>query len=66
MAGEKVVGFAGKKASRDSERHFLAMLDNDTKANPDHVRPLPHALFERFDAIEKQAAKIQAEELMEG
>jgi len=66
MASGKVVGFADKKSSRECERHFLALLDNDMKTQPDNVRPLPHALFERFEAIEEQIAKAHAEELMEG
>lgn len=66
MAGGKVIGIADKKSSRECERNFLTLLDNDIKSQPDNVRPLPHALFERFEAIEQQIAKAHADELMEG
>lgn len=66
MASGKVVGIADKRASRECERQFLALLDNDIKSEPDNVRPMPADLFDRFEAIERRIAKARAEELMEG
>jgi uncharacterized protein (DUF3084 family) len=66
MSKGNVVSLAERKAALQTEAEFLDLLDQDLKANPENIKPLPQGLVQRILAIRAQADENRRRELQEG
>lgn len=66
MSKGNVISFAERKAVFQTQAEFLDLLDQDIKANPESIQPIPHGLMQRIQALRAQADENRRRELQEG
>lgn len=66
MSKGNVVSFTEKKAELQADVGFLELLDDDIKAAPDSVQPLPRGLVKRIEALRAKADVNRRRDLQEG
>lgn len=66
MSKGNVISFAERKAELQTEAEFLDLLDQDIKANPESIQPIPRGLFLQMDEIRALADANRRRELLKG
>jgi len=65
MSTAKVVSFASKRAEHNKEEAFLELLQEDIDKNPEKVRPVTKALFDRIESLRLKAEKNEKADALE-